>query len=134
MLADLAAELTLAELPVADLAQPERRFYRFEDDAGLVGFGGLEGTGPDCLLRSLVVTADRRRSGLGAAMLDRIEQAAAKGGVRRLYLLTTTAEPFFRSHGYAVATREEAPPAIAASAEFRSLCPASAAFLMKRIA
>ena len=133
-LPDLAADLADAGLPTSDLAEPDRRFFRFEDDAGVAGYAGMEGNGPNRLLRSLVVKPDRRGGGLGTAILGAIEQAATKEGVASLYLLTTTAELFFRRHGYVSANRADAPDAITGSAEFRSLCPANAAFLSKRIA
>lgn len=133
-LSELATELAAAGLPISDLGEPDRRFFRFEDEFGIAGYGGMEGNGPDRLLRSLVVTADRRSCGLGTAILGAIEKAATEEGVASLYLLTTTAEPFFRRHAYVTANRADAPDAITGSAEFRSLCPASAAFLSKRIA
>lgn len=133
-LSDLAAELADAGLPTSDLAEADRRFFRFEDAAGIIGYGGIEGDGPDRLLRSLVVKPERRGAGLGAAILGAIEQAATDEGVAALYLLTSTAEPFFRRHGYEAAERAAAPDAIAGSSEFRMLCPASAALLFKRIA
>ena len=133
-LPDLAAELAASGLPVSDLAEPDRRFYRFEVDAGVIGYGGIEGTGADRLLRSLVVKPDRRGTGSGSAVLAAIERAAVADGAVSLYLLTTTAEPFFHRHGYRNAERADAPATITGSAEFRSLCPASAAFLSKRIA
>ena len=129
----LAEMLFAAALPISDLDQPDRRFYRFDDGSGLVGFGGLEGAGPDRLLRSFIVASARRGQGLGAAMLAGLERAAADEGATCLYLLTTTAAPFFRRCGYVPAERASAPAPVAASAEFRSLCPADAAFLSKRI-
>ncbi|WP_188064402.1 arsenic resistance N-acetyltransferase ArsN2 [Sphingobium sp. KCTC 72723] len=132
-LSELATELADAGLPTSDLGGPDRRFFRFEDNVGIAGYGGMEGDGPDRLLRSLVVTAGRRSSGLGTAILGAIEKAATEDGVASLYLLTTTAEPFFRRHGYVPTNRADAPDAITGSAEFRSLCPASAALLSKRI-
>lgn len=129
----LAEMLAADALPISDLGTPDHRFYRFDDRSGFVGFGGLEGTGPDCLLRSFVVTSARRDQGLGAAMLAGLERAAADEGATCLYLLTTTAAPFFRRFGYSPAERASAPARIAGSAEFRSLCPADAAFLSKRI-
>ncbi|MDF0491399.1 arsenic resistance N-acetyltransferase ArsN2 [Sphingomonas sp. H39-1-10] len=133
-LPDLAAELAASGLPVSDLAEPDRQFYRLEDDAGVIGYGGVEGAGADRLLRSLVVKPDRRGRASGSAMLAAIERASVADGAVSFYLLTTTAAPFFRRHGYRTAERADAPATIAGSAEFRSLCPASAAFLSKRIA
>ena len=132
-LSELAAELADAGLPIGDLTEPDRRFFRFEDAAGIIGYGGIEGDGPDRLLRSLVVKPERRDAGLGAAILGAIERVATGEGVAALYLLTPTAEPFFRRHGYETAERSTAPDTIAGSAEFRTLCPASAALLFKRI-
>ena len=70
--------LAASGLPVADLADSGRAFFRFDDDAGLVGYGGLEGQGTDRLLRSLLVVADRRGDGLGRVMLSLLE-ARARG-------------------------------------------------------
>ena len=130
-LGELRDALAGAKLPVADLAEPDRAFFRFDDDAGLVGFGGLEGHGADRLLRSLLVAADRRGAGLGRAMLAALEGGARDLGVARLHLFTNTAAPFFATNGYVAADRARAPAPIAASREFTALCPASAAYLVK---
>lgn len=130
---DLRAALSAAKLPIADVSEPGRTFYRFDDGAGLVGFGGIEGEGADRLLRSLIVVPDRRSAGLGRAMLALLEREARLLGTGRLHLLTTTAAPFFRTNGYAGADRGSAPPAIISSREFTALCPASAAYLVKAL-
>lgn len=131
-LTDLATMLADAGLPTADLAEAGRIFFRFDEDK-LAGYGGLEGDGVDRLLRSLVVVPDRRREGIGRAMLAALEREAAVLGVQRLHLLTTTAEEFFKANGYVAADRLMAPSTIAASREFTALCPASAAYLVKTL-
>ena len=130
---ELAKALSVAGLPTADLGEPGRAFFRFREDASLIGFGGLEGEGADRLLRSLVVMPDRRGSGLGRAMLLLLEGEARRIGVDRLHLLTNTAAPFFRTNGYSDADRRSAPVLIAASREFTALCPASATYLVKAL-
>jgi amino-acid N-acetyltransferase len=50
-----------------------------------------------------------------------------------LYLLTTTADAFFRRLGYEQTARELAPPAIKATREFSSLCPSSSIFMVKQL-
>ena len=45
------------------------RYFRAEDDSALAGYVGLEGEGRDLLLRSLVVSADRKARGLGSRIL-----------------------------------------------------------------
>jgi amino-acid N-acetyltransferase len=129
----LADALSVAGLPTADLGEPGRAFFRFDEDTGLVGFGGLEGEETDRLLRSLVVMPDRRGRGLGRAMLVLLEREARRIGVDRLHLLITTAAPFFRANGYNEADRGSAPAPIAASREFTALCPASATYLVKAL-
>jgi amino-acid N-acetyltransferase len=49
-------------------------------------------------------------------------------------LLTETAEKFFRAIGYEVIDRRHVPEEIKQSAEFRSLCPASAVCMSKLLA
>lgn len=119
---EMAGLLTAAKLPIADLSEPGRTFFRFDDAEGLIGYGGLEGEG-----------ADRRGRGIGRAIIAALEQQAREFGVGHLHLLTTTAASFFRSLGFADASRESAPATIAASHEFTALCPASATYLVKAL-
>lgn len=128
---ELVKALADAKLPIADIAEPGRRFFRVSHAGTIIGFAGIEGDGPDQLLRSFVVVAEHRSLGLGSAMLALIEQEARAGAVMRLHLLTTSAAPFFAKHGYAAADRATAPSTIAKSREFAGICPASAAYLSK---
>ena len=107
------------------------RYFRADDDSALAGYVGLEGRGRDLLLRSLVVSADRKAQGLGSRILTAAEAAASDMGGERLHLLTTTAEPFFIRGGFVAANRETAPEAIQRTREFTDICPASAAYLTK---
>lgn len=130
-LGELVGVLSDAGLPIADLGEPGRAFFRLADNTGLIGYGGLEGEGADRLLRSLVVAADRRGAGVGRTMLALLESEARRLGVVRLHLLTNTAAPFFRANGYVDADRGTAPASMAASREITAPCPASAAYLVK---
>jgi amino-acid N-acetyltransferase len=60
-----------------------------------------------------------------------IEEYAISQRVRHLYLLTTTADLFFARTGYQVIPRESAPAPIQETAEFQSICPASAVCMVK---
>jgi amino-acid N-acetyltransferase len=55
-------------------------------------------------------------------------------GVEQLVLLTEAAEQFFHAIGYEAIDRSSVPEAIKQSAEFRSLCPASAVCMTKYLA
>lgn len=130
----LRAALEAAKLPVDDLDEPGRAFFELSDDHGPIGFVGIEGVGVDRLLHSLVVLGGRKRQGHGGLLVAHAEAHARHDGTRRLHLLTTTVAEFFRARGYRPARRSEAPTAIAATAQFASLCPASAVYLVKDLA
>jgi amino-acid N-acetyltransferase len=101
-----------------------------ENPAGVVG---LELYGPLALLRSLAVATSHRGTGLGKTLVAAAEAHAQSCGVRELCVLTTTAERFFERLRYQRADRDAAPAVIRGTSEFTSLCPASAAFLRKRL-
>lgn len=121
-------------LPVADIAPgPAQEFFGLRGADGLDGVVGIEVYGAVGLLRSLAVRSDQRDRGLGRALVAFAEQYAASHGIEKLFLLTTTAADFFTGLGFSAASRSEAPPAIRATTQFSSLCPASSAFLSKTI-
>ncbi|MBX3696203.1 MAG: arsenic resistance N-acetyltransferase ArsN2 [Dokdonella sp.] len=132
-LAGLRAALASAGLPHDDLEADDCRFFRARLDDELVGYAGLQGDGPDRLLRSVWVRPDRRREGTGTALLAALERRAADDGCRTLHLLTMTASDFFARHGYRCAARDSAPEGIASSREFAALCPASATYHVKML-
>ncbi|MES2821160.1 MAG: arsenic resistance N-acetyltransferase ArsN2 [Pseudomonadota bacterium] len=122
-------------LPTDDLHAPPntlRLFGHWQGDC-LTGLVGLELQGPAMLLRSLVVAESARGQGLGARLVEHAEHCAAAQGARALYLLTTSAEAFFAQRGYQLAERATAPGAITATRQFAGLCPAAAAFMVKRL-
>lgn len=130
----LALALGAAGLPTDDLREPGRSFFGLSDDAGPIGFIGIEGTGGDRLLRSLVVLPSRKRRGFGGLLVAHAEAFARQDDVERLHVLTQTVPDFFRARGYRPADRATARASIASTAQFASLCPASAAYLVKDIA
>ena len=128
----LAAMLSSAGLPTTDLDEPHRVFLRF-GDADTVGFAGIEGADDDRLLRSVVVAAGERGTGIGRDIVAATEREAARRGTRRLHVLTEDAAPFFARAGYAANERADAPAAIVATTQFSSLCPATATYMTKSI-
>lgn len=128
------ALLDAAALPSSDLtdAHMEHFFYCGAADAP-TALVGLELHGPSALLRSLVVHPDRRSTGIGKTLVEYAESQARARGVRAMYLLTTTAAPFFERRGYRLAARESAPAEIRATREFSDICPASSAFMVKQL-
>jgi arsenate reductase len=132
-LPELRAALAEAGLPPIDPMSPAV-FHRFAITGGqTVGYGGIEGSGKDRLLRSLVILPAFRGKGFGAAAADRLERIAGNAGATRLHLLTMTAAPFFEKLGYVTRDRMSAPGAIAVTSEFATLCPATARYMVKPV-
>lgn len=135
--ADLPAVLALlqyAGLPTADLSTSDLQMWLVEAEDALVGVIALERFGSEALLRSLAVVPEFRKLGVGRRLVARLEEDACAEGVKRLVLLTETAEAFFRSLGYSVIDRSSVGAAGKQSAEFQSLCPVSAICMSKRLA
>ena len=72
----LRLALSGSGLPFDDVGQPGQQFFRFELDGDWIAYGGLEGEGPDRLLRSMVVADSRRGQGIGTRMLAALERYA----------------------------------------------------------
>lgn len=132
-LADIRALLVDARLPVEDLSNAAIAFFVSVNGNRLEGVVGLELFGDAGLLRSLAVQPDTRGTGLGQRLVEAAEAHARHTGVARLVLLTQTAAPFFAKRGYAVIERHAAPASVQGSAEFRSICPASAVCMSKSL-
>ena len=133
---DLAAALTAAGLPTADLADPGRSFFHFatlERDG--IGWGGFELYGADVLLRSLVVMPHFHGQGYGRNLTALLMRRAYDQGARQAYALTSDskARAFFERLGFAACDRASAPSAIQNTRQASGLCQASATLLTKRI-
>lgn len=130
--ADVRRLVGAADLPTDDLGEQDLAHF-LGIGAPCHGVVGLELHGDAALLRSLVVAQDRRGTGDGKVLVAAAEQHARENGVRRIYLLTTTAAPFFARLGWSDADRASAPDAIRATREFSSLCPSTASFMVKEL-
>jgi len=120
--------LVASGLPLAGVADAlaAGSFVVAEHDAELIGVAGLEVCCDNALLRSVAVADAWRARGLGRALVSRVIAEAESRGIRALYLLTTTAEGYFPSFGFAGVLREQVPDDVRATEEFRGACPASA--------
>jgi amino-acid N-acetyltransferase len=128
------ALLKSAGLPASDLTAAQLEHFFFSATEGsLTALVGLEVYGSNALLRSLIVSAKERQHGVGSALVSHAESYAAANHVQAIYLLTTTAEGFFRRFGYERIDRSDAPPLIQSTREFTRLCPATATLMIKRL-
>jgi amino-acid N-acetyltransferase len=111
-----------------------KHFLLARDGADVVGMVGLEIQADSALLRSLAVKQGYRGKGLATLLVEKIEAYARNLNIDSLYLLTVTAEEFFKKRNFQPAIRQTAPAGIQRTAEFKDLCPASAVFMVKDIA
>jgi amino-acid N-acetyltransferase len=129
-LAGVLALLSASDLPHAGLAEHFGAALVARDGEAVVGSAALELYGEAALLRSVAVAEGQRGQGLGRQLTRAALDLARARGVRRVYLLTTTAEGYFPSFGFAPIARAEAEPAVQVSTEFTDACPDSAATLV----
>lgn len=122
-----------AGLPTAGLRDEAARLFLAMIQGERVGVGGFEQYGESGLLRSIAVEPSHRGEGYGSEMVEAIESEASTAGLRRLVLLTTDADPFFRALDYEPAEWSAQPAAIRETSALAAACPDSAVCLEKRL-
>jgi amino-acid N-acetyltransferase len=95
----------------------------------VIGTVGLEPLGEVALLRSLAVAQELRGRRLGHVLWARARDHALARGIRRLYLLTTTAESLFARWGFHRIPRDEVADVVRNTTEYSTMCPSTAAVM-----
>jgi amino-acid N-acetyltransferase len=121
------------DLPTAGVHESLEGFLVAENDGTIVGAIGLERYGPYGLLRSAVVSPAARGKGVGRELVAQLLDSARANGVEGVYLLTTTAENYFPSFGFARVDRSTVPAEIQRSVEFAEACPSSATVMARSL-
>lgn len=129
---ELHAALAAEKLPVDDLTDADRRFFRVTRGGATVAYAGYELHGSDTLLRSIVVMPDQKGRGVGETTLRLLIEEATRAGARQGYLITTSAASFFEKQGFMPVDRVSVPEAILATRQAAMLCPASATILTRK--
>ncbi len=125
--------LSEANLPYNDIKTGKQDFILACEDNRIIGVAGIEIYNDLALLRSFAMRPAYRGKGLGSQLYRKINEYAISRNVKELYLLTTTAEKFFKMLGFMVISRDRIPKDIRNSEEFSSICPASAICMTKKI-
>ena len=126
------ALLETHNLPTSDI-DDDKLLYILLDGEKVIGTAGLEIFDDCALLRSVSVAKEDQGKGYGKIINDEIEKFTKESGINCLYLLNNNAKDFFDKQGYCSIKREETPEAVKQTAEFTSLCPASAVVMKKRL-
>lgn len=123
--------LEAASLPLDGVADALGGFSVADAAGTVVGVAGLEVCCENGLLRSVAVAPEWRSRGLGRALVTQVIADAEARGINALYLLTTTADQYFPSLGFARTTRDQVPKDVRATNEFKSVCPDSAVVMTR---
>lgn len=118
------ALLREANLPLEGLEAAY--LFLLEQEGHPLGLVGYEAHPPFVLLRSLVVAKELRGQGVGLHLLRFAIKEVRNRGFKEAYALTQTIPELLIREGFAEVSRQTAPPALLASAEFQGACPASA--------
>ena len=105
---------------------PDATVVMRRPDGSVSACGVLETYGRFGLLRSVAVSPEQQSGGRGGSLVRRMLDLARARGLDEVFLLTETAAPFFASLGFLPVSRGHVPDDVRSSAEFASVCPASA--------
>lgn len=122
----IKAMLVSSGLPTAGVDEHWKTFIVARDGEHVVACGGAEAYPVAALIRSIAVVPEYRGQGLGRRIVRQLLDRLASRGIREFYLLTTTAEDYFRKRGFRSIDRDEVHPQVLASREFQDACPTTA--------
>jgi amino-acid N-acetyltransferase len=122
----IKALLVASGLPTAGVDDHWKTFLIARQGDTFVGCGGAEAYQFVALIRSVAVVPEYRSHGIGRKLVRQLLDRLASRGLREFYLLTTTAEAYFKKRGFKPIDRDEVHPQLLSSREFQDACPASA--------
>jgi amino-acid N-acetyltransferase len=122
----IAGLLRGSSLPTIGVNEHLDNFLVAEEKGRVIGAIGLEVYDETALLRSAVVAAERRSSGIGSKLYDQLLLRARNLRIQRLVLLTNTAEEYFRRKGFRTVDQELITGPVTKSVEFTGACPSHA--------
>ena len=120
-------------LPAKDIEQAPVLFWGIQKSNELIAIAALELYPPYAIVRSVAVNRHHQDQGLGNRLVNFLEEKAKALNIKKLFLLTMTADQFFIKKGYTFIDRPNCPKPILQSAEYRNLCPGSAISLSKEL-
>ena len=113
--------LTAEWLPPFQITEFLPTFWVLERGADVLGAAGLEIYGEAGFIRSVVVDPVLRGTGQGERLVQRALEEAKARGVKRLYLFTLSAAPFFARFGFEPCRMDDFEEAVRQSWQFIAL-------------
>ena len=118
--------LAASKLPYQDLQFADSTFVGEYLNGKLIAVAGLEWYGDEALLRSVAVVPAHRKTGQARHLVDTLVEKARARGVKKIVLLTETAQDYFRKRGFVEVSRSALGAMVQGSSEFTTACPSSA--------
>lgn len=112
------ALLVECNVPTQGLEDQFQNFIIMRLNDQLIGMIGLEQYQQVGLLRSLAIRSNYQKKGLGAILVNALMEKVMDFQIKKLYLLTQTAEAFFTKQGFETIDHTNAPSVIQSTKEF----------------
>ena len=112
--------LTEVNLPKEDILPHIHNFLLLKVKDKKIGTIGLEIYEKSAILRSFAVRPDHQGKGLGLLLFDKVIELAQNKNIAEIYLLTDTAEQFFKKNGFEVFPRANVPDRLKSTFEFKA--------------
>ena len=132
-LQDIADLLTSVDLPDEGVKENLNNFIVLILNGRLIGTVGLEVYREKCVLRSLAVSEEYQNYGFGNILYSEIMKKTAKLKMKQVYLLTFSAEQYFKKRGFYLISRDEVEVEIRSQGEFQYQVCDSAVCMTKKI-
>jgi amino-acid N-acetyltransferase len=113
-------------LPTVGVDENWKTFLVAHDGHAMIACGGAEAYQFAALIRSIAVDPAYRSRGIGRKIVRQLLDRLASRGLREFYLLTTTAEAYFKKRGFKTIDRDEVHPQLLSSSELQGACPDTA--------
>jgi len=125
--------LSNSNLPSDDFVGHIDTFVVIEENETVIATGGLEITGKEGLLRSIVVAPEYRRNDIAKKIYQLLELKAKRSGINMLYLITESAVNYFSNLGFFIIDRTDLPFPVMETKQFKELCPSTAIVMCRKI-
>lgn len=123
---EIESLLEQCDLPFSDCREHLQNFIGIFDDQRLLAIGATQYQAPTALLRSIAVHPEFRDQGLAQKMTRYLLESLRVRKATEVYLLTESAESYFKRFGFQSVDRDSVPESIKVTRQFAFLCPATA--------
>ena len=117
------ALLEMEGLCFNDINNEEVHLFEVKSNKEVIGYFGYELYDNNALFRSMVVAPEFRKKGYGKLIWDEAKERLVNEHVDKVFLLTNTADQFFKTQGFVEIPRASVPKDIASTTEFIEFCP-----------